>query len=269
MKKLQIIDKLDFFVAELDPQGRLTWLNQTAITVGGHHYQDLIRVPFHEGPWWQHSPSAIDKIKRSLDHVIRTKTPCPPVDVTVVMVHNQYLKIEMHMNPNLDAEGNLVSILPHAVTIRSLKTTGLDDLAAAIQRELKENENKLAIVKTVMDRVPRPMTLVDAKGVLIFDNLEARKIVGTDTVGESKDLEDWSGKFWSADGSEMPATQTPLGRCLQSQKDVEDILFIVFDSRPDILFELNVLASPVIQDGEMIGAICYWTILSEKPYVNS
>lgn len=263
--RASVLDMLDFFIVELDKHGFLCWINAAAEMVGGYSFEEIGPVAFWDAPWFQHSFSTKEKVRKAVDHVILNRTPSKPVDISACLASGSFLKFELHVNPRFDDQGKFIGAIPHAVEIRSLGSSlsHLDSLADQLTEALEEEESKLVLIQKVMDQVTTPMTLVNERGILIFDNQAARDIVKTSVTNS---LEDWQGQYWHLDGKEMDPEETPLGRCLVQCKEVLGYLKVVFENRPDTLFELEVRATPLYHNDNMMGAVCAWTVLKEIPY---
>ncbi|HVF85927.1 MAG TPA: diguanylate cyclase [Abditibacteriaceae bacterium] len=133
-----------------------------------------------------------------------------------------------------------------------------------LQNKLRQSEEQL---QRVLETSSDAMVLCDREGRPSFANSAAESLLGVDRnqiVGKTFDDGNWS--FADADGTSLPASQTPLARVLEAEENVDEIEYSI-EQEDGKKTRVSVNAAPLQDDdGQISGAVlCLTDITSRKP----
>jgi PAS domain S-box-containing protein len=120
-----LLDDMQTFVAVLEPNGDVIFVNNTPLKVGGMELKDVIGKKFYDAPWWTHSAEVHATLKHDVELCRQGKTLVH--DVPIQIADGSLMWIEYSMHPIFDAQGRVQFLVPEGrdITDRRLAEEGL------------------------------------------------------------------------------------------------------------------------------------------------
>jgi diguanylate cyclase (GGDEF)-like protein/PAS domain S-box-containing protein len=114
----RILDNLFCYVALLDIEGRVLEMNQAPLTRSGLRREDVVGMPFCDGPWWRHDEAARAQLLQAIDDC--RQGVAKRYDVAVHM-GTEWVFIDFQIAPLFNSLGEVVALLTNAVEINDRK----------------------------------------------------------------------------------------------------------------------------------------------------
>tara|TARA_R110002072_G_scaffold13163_2_gene55593 strand:- start:3446 stop:9706 length:6261 start_codon:yes stop_codon:yes gene_type:complete len=111
----RVIDNTLNFVGELDRDGTLLQVNQTALDAGGVTREDVIGKPFWECYWWSHDGEVTTRLREAVEMAATGKIV--RYDVSVRMAGDTRMMIDFMLAPVTDSDGKVTHLIPSGVDI--------------------------------------------------------------------------------------------------------------------------------------------------------
>ncbi len=131
---LDVLDHLLTFVAVLDPDGTLQYVNRAALDASDVALAAVIGLPFAETPWWRHDAAVQRRLREAIRKVARGETQ--RFDTQVRMSKDRFLTVDFMLAPVRDARGNVSSLVASAANVTEREET---------KGTLQQNEQRLRL----------------------------------------------------------------------------------------------------------------------------
>lgn len=135
-----IVDNMAAFVGEMSPDGVLTEINHTALSITGLRREDVIGKRLDETSWFSHSPAVQAQTREDIERAQRGETVRH--DVSACLADGTLLPIDFMLTPVHDAKGRVVKLIPSAVDITERKRS---------EAGMRESENRLQDLNKNLD----------------------------------------------------------------------------------------------------------------------
>jgi two-component system, cell cycle sensor histidine kinase and response regulator CckA len=137
----KLLDDMLTFVAVLDLEGKIIFVNNTPLTHGGLKHEDIIGSKYCDAPWWTHSEEVHAKIK---DDVKRCAAGESIVhDVQFRIADGSLMWIEYSMHPIFDEEGKVQFLIPEGRDISDRKKA--EDKRFMLESQLRQSQKMEAV----------------------------------------------------------------------------------------------------------------------------
>ena len=114
-KLLDVLDHLLTFVAVLDPDGTLQYVNRAALNASNVTLAAVIGLPFAETPWWRFDAAVQERLREAIRKVARGETS--RYDTRVQMSEDRFLTVDFMLAPVRDNQGNVTSLVASAADV--------------------------------------------------------------------------------------------------------------------------------------------------------
>jgi len=158
----QILDSIYQYIALLDPDGTIRFLNRAAVAATNVAECDLLGVFFWQGYWWQGTDIA--RLRAALSDAargtfVRYETEIVTIDGPLI--------IDFSLNPLTDEAGNVVQLVAEGRNITARKRA---------EEALKRSERQL---RQIIDLVPHFIFAKDTEGRFLLANRAVADAYGT------------------------------------------------------------------------------------------
>ncbi|MCG3138931.1 MAG: Adaptive-response sensory-kinase SasA [Phycisphaerae bacterium] len=109
----------------LSLDGRIQNINTLALNFSGITLEEILGMPFWEGPWWKHDPQIQEQLKTAIVEVARTGEPAH-FETTHPDTTGQLRNIAFSLRAVKDSEGQVRLLVPEGVDITESKKTELE-----------------------------------------------------------------------------------------------------------------------------------------------
>lgn len=214
----------------LDISGRVTQINQTALSLIGIDLAVVLNVPFWETPWWMHDTEVQNKIKDAIH--LAQRGELVRFDTTLQDGAGKIHNIDFSLKPLTDKSGVVIGLLPEGRDITLLKS---------IEADLLKSREKF---KSFFDHSHEAIFIHDAEGKILDVNAtmcQMYKVSYEDALRYT--IGDYTGPE-----SDMSEVHLHWERVLSG----EDQIFPWQARRPidGSLFDVEVYLSKIENDGE-------------------
>jgi PAS domain S-box-containing protein len=182
----RVIDNQLGFVAVLDQRGALLEVNQAALNVAGLARADVVGQWFWECPWWNYDPEIARRIQRAVEGAADGHTVRFDVPARVRGGHEVW--IDFQITPALDAEGDLVYLVPSGVDVSERREAeqALRRLNASLEQRVQERTWQVR-------KLSRALTLAEQEerrriAYVLHEDLQ-QVIAGARTIGSLGDTD--------------------------------------------------------------------------------
>lgn len=127
-----LLDDMITFVAVLDPNGNIIFVNNTPLVVSGIDLEDVKGKKFFDAFWWAYSDEVQEKIKGDIEQCASGKSVVH--DVQLQTADGSLMWIEYSMHPIYDEHGDVQYLIPEGRDITERKR---------IEAELADERQKL------------------------------------------------------------------------------------------------------------------------------
>ena len=254
---LSILNQLEFFVALLDLEGNIQWLNSAAVNIGGRRLQSVQGTPFWDGPWFEKRRRPTRILRDMFDSVVRDQAPTKPQSLSALISGGIYLDIELHMTPYFDpATGELAGVLPHATPMQMPHDAELEELQSTILGMFHNQRVKLDSFQAIIDTVPHPVALISGEPpALRVMNAAAKPLLEGDEY--TKPVLDWEGSYSDLENNPIEIENTPLLIAMIQRRPAAREFLARFQTTPNIQRRVRVHATPTEYLGEDAACV-YW-----------
>ncbi len=114
-----LLDDMLTFVAVLEPNGDVVFVNNTPLKVGGFELKDVVGRKFYDAPWWTHSDEVYETVKHDIELCRNGETLVH--DVQIMIADGSLMWIEYSMHPIFDDEGKVQYLVPEGRDITDRK----------------------------------------------------------------------------------------------------------------------------------------------------
>lgn len=165
-----------------------------------------------------------------------------------------YLSIKF---PYRDEVGNIIGLIGVATDITERKES-----EEALKRSEAALEAQRLLLETILKQAANGVIVCDASGHLTFVNPVARQMAGVDPEDSSLDLDiDRWGQAFDPKGEMIPYHEYAISKALRGQLSQAMQCHMV---RADgFHYDLLVSAAPLVNDGEIVGAVANFMDISE------
>ena len=156
-----VLDHLLTFVAVLSPEGRLRYVNHTALSVSEVTPDEVLGEPFAETPWWRHDPAVQARLQGALQRAAAGETL--RYDERVWVGEGRFLTVDFMLAPMTDERGRVTHLAASAVDIT----------------ERKEAEGALSqsqrFLRSTLDALSAHIAVLDEEGTIVATNAAWRR----------------------------------------------------------------------------------------------
>ena len=156
-----VLDHLLTFVAVLSPDGRLRYVNHTALSVSEVTSDEVLGEPFAETPWWRHDPAVQARLRGALQRAAAGETL--RFDERVWVGEGRALTVDFMLAPMTDEEGRVTHLAASAVDITERKEA---------EEALFESQRFL---RSTLDALSAHIAVLDEEGTIIATNAAWRR----------------------------------------------------------------------------------------------
>jgi PAS domain S-box-containing protein len=132
-----IIDNMLAFVGELDTNGVLKEINQSALNIAGLKRDDVIGKYFWDCYWWNYDEAVTQRLKQAFEDCLNGEII--RYDEIVRIENNGRMDLSYKMAPVMDESGQIIKIIPSGVDITERKKAELD-----LQKSIERKSNFIA-----------------------------------------------------------------------------------------------------------------------------
>ncbi len=145
-KLLDVLDHLLTFVAVLDKDGTLQYINRAALDASDVTLATVIGLPFAEIPWWRHDSAIQARLREAIRKAAHGETS--RYDERVRMSEDRVLTVDFMLAPVRDAQGNVSSLVASAtdVTEREKAQETLEETAERLQLLISEAQDYAIVI---------------------------------------------------------------------------------------------------------------------------
>ncbi len=156
-----VLDHLLTFVAVLDPDGRLEYVNHTALSVSEVTLDEVLGEPFADTPWWRHDPAVQARLRGALQRAAEGETL--RYDERVWVGEGRVLTVDFMLAPMTDEEGRVTHLAASAVDITERKEA---------EGALRESQRFL---RSTLDALSAHIAVLDEEGTIVATNAAWRR----------------------------------------------------------------------------------------------
>ena len=156
-----VLDHLLAFVAVLDPEGRLEYLNHAALNASELALGAVLGKPFADIPWWRHDPEVQARLQDALQRAAAGETL--RFDARVWMGEGRVLTVDFMLAPMTDEEGRVTHLAASAVDITERKEA---------EGALSESQRFL---RSTLDALSAHIAVLDEEGTITATNAAWRR----------------------------------------------------------------------------------------------
>jgi len=114
-----LLDDMVTFVAVLEPNGNLIFVNNTPLIMAGLKLEEVKGKKFYDAPWWTHSDETRNAIKHDIEECAAGKSMLHQIQAKAVDGTLVWLEYSMH--PILDDNGKVKYLVPEGRDITEHK----------------------------------------------------------------------------------------------------------------------------------------------------
>jgi len=148
-----IFDQTFQFIAVLKLDGTILKVNKTAMRFVGINESEILRKPFWETPWWSHSETAQERLKKAVaeaskGHLVRFETSHKALDGMAV-------DIDFSIKPVRDETGNIVLLIAEGRDMTEVKAAmeGLRNREAQLEIQSRHLEEANIALKVLLKQM--------------------------------------------------------------------------------------------------------------------
>ena len=156
-----VLDHLLAFVAVLDPEGRLEYLNHAALNASELALGEVLGKPFASIPWWRHDPEVQARLQDALQRAAAGETL--RFDARAWMGEGRVLTVDFMLAPMTDERGRVTHLAASAVDITERKLA---------EGALSESQRFL---RSTLDALGAHIAVLDEEGTIIATNAAWRR----------------------------------------------------------------------------------------------
>ena len=156
-----VLDHLLTFVAVLSPEGRLRYVNRTALSISEVTLDEVLGEPFAETPWWRHDPAVQARLQGALQKAAAGETL--RYDERVWVSEGRVLTVDFMLAPMTDEGGRVTHVAASAVDITERKEA--EEALSQSQRFLR----------STLDALSAHIAVLDEEGTIIATNAAWRR----------------------------------------------------------------------------------------------
>lgn len=182
----QLLNGMLTFVAVLDPEGSVLFMNNTPLKVSGITLKDVIGKKFYDGLWWAHSDDARDMIISDIEECASGIAIVH--DIQIQKADRSLMWVEFSMHPIFDDSGKVQYLIPEGRDItprkqlakqlqQAQKMESIGTLAGGIAHDFN---NILSAILGYSEMAQKQMP----KGSLVYEDLGQVLVAGN----RAKDL---------------------------------------------------------------------------------
>lgn len=145
----RVLDSLYAFVGVLTPEGLLLEANRAPLEAAGIRLEDVRGRYVWDTYWWNYDPALQSWLREAVHKVAQGEVVRS--EVVVRMIGDTRMTIDFMMAPLRNAEGVITHLIPSAM-----------DVSSRMASEAR--------FRSLFDQAPEGMTLVDARGHMLFAN---------------------------------------------------------------------------------------------------
>ena len=156
-----VLDHLLTFVAVLSPEGRLRYVNHTALHISEVTPDEVLGEPFADTPWWRHDPAVQARLRGALQRAAAGETL--RYDERVWVGEGRVLTVDFMLAPMTDGRGRVTHLAASAVDITERKLA---------EGALSESQRFL---RSTLDALGAHIAVLDEEGTIIATNAAWRR----------------------------------------------------------------------------------------------
>jgi PAS domain S-box-containing protein len=151
-----VLDNLPTFVALIDPDGTVRWVNRAPLQAGGLTPEDVVGRKFWDCPWWTHDPAQIARVRDTILAAVAGQRA--RYDATIRGAGDTRVEIDFQVEVVRDAAGAVRYVIPAAVDVTDRRRA---------ERAVRESEERF---RAVFESVPVGLLAVAADGAIVMAN---------------------------------------------------------------------------------------------------
>lgn len=117
----KLLNDMVTFVAVLEPNGDVIFVNNTPLMIGGLKLEDVIEKKFFDAPWWTHSDEVRNHVKHDIERCCSGESLVH--DIQIQIADGSLMWIEYSMHPIFDEDGAVQYLIPEGRDISDRKNT--------------------------------------------------------------------------------------------------------------------------------------------------
>ena len=114
-----VFDQMDSLAGILDTEGRIIFVNQTALRSVGASLDEVIGIPFHESPWLRYSEAAKKTSEKLFARALTGEAPLGEIEY--VNPDGEVVPALYSISPIRDAKREIIALVPEAKVIADLQ----------------------------------------------------------------------------------------------------------------------------------------------------
>jgi signal transduction histidine kinase len=141
-------------------------------------------------------------------------------------------------------------------------------LAGEVERLAKVGQDKLSLLRVILQQVPEGLVVCDQRGMITEVNAAAKRLAQSDPAGRPLELAPtiW-GKMYDSEGSPVPADEWPWMRALKRGETTTREECRLVQSGGGSLYVLF-SAVPITMEGKLTGALATFTDITQTKQEN-
>jgi PAS domain S-box-containing protein len=151
-----IFDGAFQFMGVLDPEGRVTEANRTALDAIAAKLEDVVGQLFWATPWWTHSPVLQEQLKQAITKA--AKGEFVRFEAEHILADGTSIFVDFTLKPVFDESGNVIMLIPEGRDISDRKQ---------MEEALRESEQRL---QSMLDNSTAVIYMKDTQGRYMMIN---------------------------------------------------------------------------------------------------
>jgi PAS domain S-box-containing protein len=159
----RVLDNLVAFVGVLSPDGVLTQVDRTALTISGLQAADVVGRKFWDCAWWTWSPDVAERIRESVERAGRGETVRH--DTVARIADDGRLALDLQISPLRDDTGRITHLIPSALDITARKDA--EDVLRRNEAAERRDRRRAELIARMLSELEAVHTLATRSQLLV------------------------------------------------------------------------------------------------------